>query len=59
MKGKCYVFSRCKQRKKVYFGYLECKLEENGYVRCTFKLKGQKTIERTYLETGKQQTRYR
>ena len=51
MKGKCYVFSGYKQRIQV----LECKLKEDRYSWCIFKLKLQKTVDKTYLEPTKQQ----
>ena len=59
MKDKCYVFSCYKQRNKVRLGYLECKLQHDRYGWCIFKLKCQKTIEKIYLETSKQQADYR
>ena len=59
MKGKYCGFSGYKQRNKVCLVYLETKQQQNGYGSCVFKLKCQKTVERTYLETNKQQTRYR
>ena len=59
MKNKCYVFSDYKERKKVWFVHLECKLQEDSYGSLNFKLKCQKTTEPTYLETSKQQTRCR
>ena len=59
MKGKCYPFSGFKQRNKAYLVYLECKLQEDSYGWCSFKLKCGKTVEITYLETSKQQTRCR
>ena len=59
MEGKCYVFSGHKQRNKVCLVYLECKLKQDRYRWSTFKLKCQKTVERTYLETSKLQRRHR
>ena len=62
MKGKCYRFSGYKQKKKVlseYLEYLECKIQEDGYTGSIFKLKCHKNVGRTYLEKGKEQTRYR
>ena len=53
MEGKCYVFSGYKQRHMVYFVYLESKQQQDSYGSCTFKLKCQKTVEGTYLETIK------
>ena len=58
MKGKSYVLSRSKQRNKVQLVYLECELQEDSYGVCFFKLKCLKTVERTYLEASKQQTKY-
>ena len=58
MKSKCYVFSDYEQSNKVCLVYLECKLQQDSYSWCTFKLKCQKTVERTYLEIRKQQARY-
>ena len=58
MKGKPFVFRVYKQKIKVPFLYLECKLQENRYGRWIFKLKRYKTLETTYLETIKQQTKY-
>ena len=59
MKIKCYVFGGYKQRNNVCFVYLYYKLQQDSYGWCIFKLKCQKTVERTYLETTKQQRRYR
>ena len=53
MKGKCYVFSGHKQRNKVSLVYLESELQQDRYGWIIFKLKCQKTVERTYLETSK------
>ena len=39
MKGKCYVFSASNEKKKVWYIYLECKLREDSYDWCIFKLK--------------------
>ena len=55
MKGKCYVYGCYKQRNKVCLVYLECKLQQYKYGWCIFKWKFQKTVERKYLETSKQQ----
>ena len=38
MKSKCYVFSGYKQRNKVFLVYLECKLQEDSYDFCIFKI---------------------
>ena len=59
MKGRYYLFSGYKQRNNVCLVYLECKVKEDRDGWYTFKLKWQKTRERTYLKTSKQQTRYR
>ena len=59
MKGNCYVFSGYKQRKKFGFVNLEHKLQHDMYRWSVFRLKDQKTAEWTYLETAKQQTRFR
>ena len=58
MKSKGYVFSAYEQRNKVSLVYLKCKLQHEKYGGCIFKLKCQRTVERTYLENTKQQTRY-
>ena len=50
MKGKCYVFSGYKQRKKVCLEYLECELQPDSYCWCISKWKCQKTVESTYVE---------
>ena len=55
MKGKCYVFSGDKQRNKACFVYLECKLQQDTYGWYIFKLKCQKTVEKTHLESRKLQ----
>ena len=39
MKGKCYVFSAYNEKNKVWYMYLECKLPEDSYDWCIFKLK--------------------
>ena len=57
MKIKCYVFSGYKHRNNVCFVYLESQLQKNGYGWSVFKLKSVKTVEKTYLETSKQQAR--
>ena len=59
MKNKCYVFSSHKQRNKVWMVYLECKLQQDRYRSCIFKLESYKTVETKYLETSQQQTKYR
>ena len=51
---KCYLFSVYIQRNKNISEYLGCKLQEDGYCECIFKLKCHKTVQRTYLETSKQ-----
>ena len=58
MNSKCYVFSSYKQRNKVPLVFLEWQLQQDRYGSCIFKWKIQKTVERTYLETSKQQRRY-
>ena len=57
MKRKYYVFRDHKQGNKVGFVNLERKLWVDSYGWGIFKLKYQKTVERTYLETGKQEAR--
>ena len=47
-KNKCYIFSGYKERSKVCLVYLECKLQQDSYGWCIFKLKCQKTVEKTY-----------
>ena len=60
MKGKCCVFNGYQQRNKVFLVYLQWKLQQDGYGSCIFKLKCQRTVEKTYLQKKKQQqTRYR
>ena len=56
MKRKCYVFSCYEQRDKVWLVYLEIKLRDDWYFWSILKLKLQKTVHRTYIETGKHQT---
>ena len=58
-KDKCYLFSGYKESNKLWLMYLERKPQEKRYGSYIFKLKWQKTGERTYLETSKEQTRYR
>ena len=58
IKGKCYVFSRYKQRNKMCLLYLECKLQQYRYGWCISKLRGERPVERTSVETSKQQARY-
>ena len=53
MKEKWYVFAGYKQRNNVWLIYLECKLQQDRYGWCIFKLKLQKTAERRYLERTK------
>ena len=50
MKGKWDVFSGYKQTSKVCFMYLECKLQQDKYGWCIYKLKCHKMVERRYLE---------
>ena len=38
MKGKYYVFCSHKQKNKVFFVYLECKLQQDSYGWCILKL---------------------
>ena len=54
-----HVFRGFKQTSKVYFVFLEGKLQEYRYVSCIYKFKCHKTVERRYLATRKQQARYR
>ena len=49
IKSKCYRFSNYKERNKVCVVYLECKLQEDKYLWCIFKLKCQITVETTYF----------
>ena len=35
--------------------YLECKLQQDSYSWCFVNLKGEKTEEKTYIETSNQQ----
>ena len=58
IQGKCYIFSQYKQRNKVSLVYLLYKLQEERYGLNIFKLKCNKTVERTYSETMKPQKRY-
>ena len=58
MKGKCCAFGNYKQRKKVCLVYLKCKLRQVQYDSPIFKLNCQKTVEKTYLETRKEEKRY-
>ena len=57
MKIKCYVFSAYKETNKVRLFSLVAKPQEDSYNSCIFRLKCQKTVERTSLEKGKQETR--
>ena len=59
MKSKCYVFSGYKERNKACLVYLDYKLQKDSNGSPIWKLKCRKTAERTYLETSKQQRRYR
>ena len=59
MKSKSFDFGRYKQRNMVSLLYLQCKLQEYGYVSRIFKLKCKKMVRERYLETTKQQKRYR
>ena len=52
------VFRGCKQTSKVCYLDLECKLQQDSTVWCIYKFKGYKTVQRRYLATSKQQTRY-
>ena len=52
MKGKWYVFSGYNERHTMGLVYLQSKVQEDRYGWCIFKLKGQKTEEKTYLETS-------
>ena len=53
IKVKCDVFRVYIQRNKTFSVYLGCKLEDDGYGECIFKLQCQETVQRTYLETSK------
>ena len=59
MKRKSYLFSGYKQGNKASLVYLKCKLQRDRYGWWILKLKCQKTVERIYLETSKEETRYR
>ena len=59
MKRKYYVVSGYKQTNKVFLVYLECKQQQDKHGRCILKLKLEKMVDRTYLETSKTQTRCR
>ena len=59
MKGISYVFSGYKEINNQCLGYLENKLEQDSHGWCIWNLNLQKSIERTYLETSKQERRYR
>ena len=59
MKGKCYIFSCYKRKNNVRLVYLlEGKLQIDRYGWCILKLTYKKTVEITYLEKSKIQTRY-
>ena len=57
MKGKCYAFSSNKQRNKVSLVYFERKMQQETYGSRYFKLKYEKTKERSYLQKSKQEIR--
>ena len=57
-KKKCYVFSSCKQRNKVLLVYSVRKLQQDSYGLYISRLKVYYTLEETYLETRKQETKY-
>ena len=59
IKGKCYVLRAYNSRNKVCFVYLERQLQQHRYGLCIFKIKCQKTVETTYLDTSKEETRRR
>ena len=59
MKAKCYVLSNYKQRKNVWLLYLEFKLQQDRYSYCNSKLKCYQGVEGIYLETSKQEGKYR
>ena len=40
------------------FVFLEYELQQDSYGWCIFNLKCQKTVERTFLETSKQHTKF-
>ena len=52
-------FKRLKIRNKERFVYLECRLQQDKPGYCIYKLKCQKMVARTYLETSKQERKYR
>ena len=54
----CYDFSGYKQKNKMCSVYLESKLQQDRYGSGVFKCKSQKTVQRKYLQTSKQQTKY-
>ena len=58
-KDKCYGCSSYKESNKECLVYLECKLRQHSYGSPIFKLKFQEMVETPYLDTCKQQTRYR
>ena len=57
-KGKCYFFSGYTQINKMWLLHLECKLWQDSHTLCTLELKCQKSVDRTYIERRKQETRY-
>ena len=59
MQGRCYVSSVCQQRNKVRLVYLECGLGQDRSTWDISKLKCQKAVDRSYLETRKRQRSYR
>ena len=52
MKSKYFVFSGYKQKNNMCFVYSERELQQNSYDWCIFKLKSQRTVEATYLESA-------
>ena len=55
MKGKCYSFSDYKQRNKVCLVFLKWKMQQDSYCWYISRLKSKKMVERTYLETSKEE----
>ena len=58
MNQKYHVFSGYKERGKVGPVYFEGKPQQKKYGWRIFRLKCKKKVEKTYLQTSKQQTRY-
>ena len=52
------VFRCYKLTSKVFFVYLECKLQQDRYVWCIYKSRCHKTVQRRYLATSKEIIRY-